>query len=132
MRTLRRYRFGYSISAILILIGLASITVTIWKAWSQLSSSNEPLNTLWTFIWTEEVDTGLGIQFKTIYLIILAAAAFVAASFMLAFSRQWLFLPSEVKNLQCPFCKKYWRSTYDRGQMLCPHCRHLIHPKLVG
>lgn len=131
MRTLRRYRFGYAISALLILIGLMTVMFTIWKAWPQIRSSNTPFDAFWTFIWAEEISIGFGINFKTVYLIILAAMEFVAAFAVLIYSRQWLFLPSQIKKLQCPFCKRRWNSTYDRGQILCPHCQHLVHPKLM-
>ena len=131
LRTLRRYRFGYAVSTIFMLIGLMAVMYTVWNAWPQIESSNTPLDAFWTFIWTEEISIGLGIYFKAVYLIILASLAFVAAFAVLIYSRQWLFLPSQNRTLQCPFCKRRWKSTYDRGQILCPHCRHLVHPKLV-
>lgn len=69
--------------------------------------------------------------FKLISLVILAVVALVSGVAVFMFSRQWFYLPEGRLNLQCPFCKRFWVADSDRGQVLCPHCRHLVHPKLI-
>jgi DNA-directed RNA polymerase subunit RPC12/RpoP len=130
-RKLRRYKFGYFLGAALFFIGLLIIAVIIWRVLPEMNSSSTPLQAFWDFLWTEELGPILGIRIQFAFLVILAGAVLVLAGAVFAFSSQWFFLPSKSMKLQCPFCKKYWTSTYDSGQVVCPHCRHLIHPKLT-
>lgn len=129
--TIRRYKLGYIVSATLCLIGLIALLVVLWKTWPQLSSNPNPLSAFWNSLWEEQLSLIPGVQFKLLYFIILAAATLISGAAMFAFSRQWFFLPGKTMRLQCPFCKKYWKASYDRGQILCPHCRHLVHPRIT-
>lgn len=130
-RTIRRYRLGYVLGAILCFIGLAALAVVGWKVWPQISSSVDPVSTFWTFLWEEQLSLIPGVEFKPMYLIVLSGATLTSGAAVLAFSRQWFFLPEEMKKLQCPFCKKQWTASFDRGQVVCPHCNHLVHPRLI-
>jgi len=129
-RTIQRYKLGYAISATLCFIGIVALLVVIREAWSEVSSSPDPLSVFWSLLWTKQFSLTSGIEFKLMYLIILAAATLTSGAAVFAFSRQWFSLPGKTIKFQCPFCKKYWRASYDRGQVICPHCRHLVHPKM--
>ncbi len=131
MKTLRKYKLGYALSAILSVTSLAAIFAVIWKIWPTLSSSADPLHAFWNYIWSDDFGPILGIQFKPVFLIILASATLVLATAFLAFSRQWFFLPGKTLKLECPFCRKRWQASSDRGQVVCPHCHHLVHPKMA-
>lgn len=131
MRTIRRYKLGYIVGATLCLIGLIALLVVLWRAWPQLSSNPNPIAAFWNSLWEEQLSLIPGVQFKLLYFIILAAATLISGAAVFAFSRQWFFLPGRIMRLQCPFCKKYWKTSYDRGQILCPHCRHLVHPRIT-
>ncbi|UCH31296.1 MAG: hypothetical protein JSV05_07300 [Candidatus Bathyarchaeota archaeon] len=130
-RKLRRYKFGYVLGTMLAFIGLLIIVMIISRALPEINSSSTPLQAFWDFLWAEELGLFLGVRIQFSFLFILAGAILVLAGAVFAFSKQWFFLPGKNMKLQCPFCKKYWTSTYDRGQVVCPHCRHLIHPKLT-
>ncbi|UCE96232.1 MAG: hypothetical protein JSV51_01080 [Candidatus Bathyarchaeota archaeon] len=128
---LRRYKTGYLIGAILCLIGLIALLVLVWEAWPEVSYEEDPISAFWTFLWTGQFNLISGIEVKPMYLIILSVTALIFGMAVFAFSRQRFFLPGKNFKLQCPFCKKYWKAGYDRGQVSCPHCRHLVHPKLA-
>ncbi len=130
-RTIRRYKLGYVLGATLCFIGLTALSVVMWRAWPEISLNADPVSAFWTFLWAEQLSLFPGVEFKFVYLIILAVATLSSAVIVFAFSRQWFSLPTLSMKLQCPFCKKYWRVSYNAGQVLCPHCRHLVHPKRV-
>ncbi|MGB9134775.1 MAG: hypothetical protein WCC63_04220 [Candidatus Bathyarchaeia archaeon] len=129
--TIRRYRLGYALGAVLCLIGIVSLLAVAWKAYEGMATTDDPMYVFWSFIWKEELGSLMGIQFKPVFLLILAAVTLVSGGAVFAFSRQRFFLPGKILKLQCPFCRKYWTASYDRGQVLCPHCNHLIHPKII-
>jgi len=122
---------GYVLGATLCFIGLAILFVVVWKAWPKLYSNADPVSTFCVFLWEEPLILIPGVEFKPAYFIILAAATLIAGVAVLAFSRQKFFLPGKTMKLQCSFCKKKWRASYDRGQVMCPHCHHLVHPKMI-
>lgn len=130
-RTIRRYKLGYVLGGALCFIGLASILFVVWKAWPQISSSPDPLSHFWTFLWEEQLSLVPSVELKLSYFAILAATMLIAGTTVLMYSRQLFFLPGKTMTLRCPFCKKQWLASYDRGQVLCPHCHHLVHPKMV-
>ncbi len=130
-RTIRRYKLGYVLGAILCFIGLVALAIVVWDAWPHLSSSVDPMSTFWTFLWEEQLNLIPGVESKPMYFITLAAATLISGAAVLAFSRQWFFLPGETKKLQCPFCRKQWIAGFDRGQVVCPHCNHVVHPRLI-
>ncbi len=130
-RTIRRYKLGYALSATLCLIGTAALLLVILKTWPEVSSNSSPLSIFWDSLWRDEPSLVPGVQFKLMYFMILAAATLTSGAAVLRFSRQCFFLPDKEMKLQCPFCKKQWKASYDRGQVLCPHCHHLVHPKMI-
>ena len=130
-KAIRRYKFGYVFGVVLCIIGCMLITFAVWKAWPEISSNANPLSAFWDFLWVEEIDLIPSVEFKLTYLVVLAGALLCLGVGVIAFSRQWFFLPGKTMKLQCPFCKKLWRAGYNRGQVLCPHCRHLVHPRTV-
>jgi hypothetical protein len=130
-RTLRRYRLGYILSAILCLIGLISLSIVILKSWPQMGSSSDFFSAFWVSLWEENLSLIPGLEFRLAYFLILSVATFVSAVAVFMFSRQSFLLPGKAFRLQCPFCKKFWRASYDRGQVLCPHCHHLVHPRMT-
>lgn len=130
-RTIRRYKLGYALGATLCFIGLVALAVVLWKAWYEVSSAADPTSAFWALLWTEQLSLLPGIEFKLMYLMILAAATLSLAAVVFAFSRQWFSLPGVAIKLQCPFCKRQWSARYDRGQVLCPHCNHLVHPRMI-
>lgn len=130
-RTIRRYKLGYALGATLCFIGLTALLVVIWKAWPEVSSGADPVSTFWTFLWEEQLNLIPGVESKFVYFIILAVVTLTSGAAVFAFSRQRFFLPGKTMKLKCPFCKKQWRASYDRGQVMCPHCHHLVHPKMI-
>ena len=130
-KAIRRYKFGFVFGVALCITSCMMIAFTIWKAWSEISSNTDPLSAFWHFLWVGEIDLIPGVEFKLTYLVILAGALLCLGVGVIAFSRQWFFLPGTTMKLQCPFCKKLWKAGFNRGQILCPHCRHLIHPRIV-
>jgi len=126
-----RYKLGYALAATLCAIGLVALLFVIWKTLPEVSDNTDPVSAFWEYLWEEQLDFIPGVKFKPVYLVILATIMLTAAVGVFAFSRQRLFIPDKTIKLQCPFCKKYWRASYDRGQVLCPHCSHLVHPRMV-
>jgi hypothetical protein len=129
-KAIRRYKLGYALAAILCFIGVIALLTVVWIIWPQIASSPDPFSVFWTSLWEEQVNWISGIEFKLMYFVILAATTLPLGVIVFAFSRQWFFLPGNVIKLQCPFCKRFWRARYDGGQVLCPHCQHLIHPRM--
>ena len=129
--TIRRYKLGYILGTTLCLAGVLLLLAVAWKAWPQVSSEADPMSAFWAFLWEEKFTLTSSVEYKLVYLLISAAAMLTSGIAVILFSRQRFFLPSKVMRLQCPFCKKQWSSSYDRGQVLCPHCHHLVHPKLI-
>jgi hypothetical protein len=130
-RILRRQKSGYALALTLCLIGLTALLVTLWKTWPQVSSSQDPVSTFWALLWTQNLDFIPGIEFKLAYLTILGVVSIAVGVMIWILSRQWFFLPGETVLLQCPFCKKTWRSVRDKALVHCPHCRQLVHPTMV-
>lgn len=129
-RTIRRYKLGYAFSATLCFIGIAALFVVMRETWPEVSSNSNPLSTFWSLLWTKQFSPIPGVEFKLMYLVVLAAATLTSGAAVFAFSRQWFSLPGKTIRFQCPFCKKYWMASHDRGQVVCPHCHHLVHPKM--
>jgi len=131
-KILRRQRSGYALSLLLLLTGLTSVFVAVWKTWPEVSSAEYPLSTFWTLLWREQLDLTPKIGFKLIYLIILGTAMFVSGTIVVALSRQWFHLPAGENVLyQCPFCKKQWRGHKNQELTNCPRCRKQTYPIMV-
>ncbi len=130
-KTIRRHKFGNIVGALFCLLGLIALIAVLWKAWPNLSSNPNPLSAFGNSLWEEQFSLLPGVQIRLIYFTFLGIAMLVIGASIYAFSRQWFFLPGKTMTLQCPFCRKSWKTSYDRGQILCPHCRHLVHPRLT-
>lgn len=131
-RTLRRQKSAYALSLMLCLIGLTAFIATLWKTWPEASSAQNPLSTFISLLWTEKLNFIPGLQFKLIYLIILGDVMLISGVVIWVLSRQWLLLPEEITLFQCPFCKKKWSARPNKALVHCPHCRQLVHPRIVG
>jgi len=131
MRVLRTQKSAYALSLILCLIGVTAFFIALLRTWPQITSTENPLSTFLTLLWTEKLDLIPNLEFKLIYLVILGDVMIVSGVTVWILSRQWFHLPGKTVWFQCPFCKKKWRSTEDKALAHCPHCRQLIHPTMV-
>ena len=129
-KVLRKSKFGYALSIILFLLGISAITIAFWKVWPKTTSTNEFSSAFWNLLWTEEIDTIMGISFKPIFLLIFGITAIVFGSVILVFSRKQ-FAVGEKVLVECPFCKKRWKTDPQKALVHCPFCRQLIHPRIV-
>jgi len=130
-RAIRRYRFGYVFGVVLCVVSCMVFVFVVWRGWSVISGNANPLSVFWDFLWAEEIALVPSVEIKLMYVVVLAGGLMFLGVGVIAFSRQWFFLPGKTMKLQCPFCKKFWRAGYNSGQVLCPHCRHLVHPKIA-
>lgn len=130
-KILRRQKSGYALSFLLWFFGLAALFVVLWKTWPQVSSSENPISVFWTSLWTEKLDFIQGVEFRLAYLVVLAMAMFVVGLMVFGLSREWFLLAGKTVWLQCPFCRKRWRTSPDKALVHCPYCRQLVHPILV-
>ncbi|MEM3703947.1 MAG: hypothetical protein QXX79_06000 [Candidatus Bathyarchaeia archaeon] len=130
-RTLRKQKSMYALGLIFCLVGIIAFSITLWKTYSQLSSSGDPFSTFLSLLWTEKITFISGLEFKLIYLVILGDVMLVSGVILWILSRQWFLLPGKTVWFQCPFCKKKWKSTGDKALVHCPYCRQLVHPKMT-
>jgi hypothetical protein len=130
-KAIRRYKLGYALGIALSIIGLMALLVLVWKAWPEASSSPDPLSAFRNYLFTGQLSFIPGVEFQPLYLVILAVLTLGCALAVFLFSRQKFLLPGRTMQLECPFCKKRWDASYDGGQVLCPHCHHLVHPKMT-
>ena len=130
-RVLRRQKSGYAISFILWFFGIAALFWTFWKTWSDVSTASSPLSVFWESLWNKTLDFIPGVELKLVYLIVFASATLVAGFIVFGLSRKWFLLEGKNSTLQCPWCRKRWRTSPDKALVLCPYCRQLVHPILV-
>ena len=130
-KILRTQKSAYVLSVILCLTGMAALFTTLWKTWPQISSSENAFSTFLTLLWTEKLDLIPGLEFKLIYLFILGDVMLISGVLTWILSRQWFLLPGKTVWFQCPYCNKKWKSMEDKALVHCPHCRQLIHPKMI-
>jgi len=131
MKILRRQKFGYALSLFLYLVGVISLLATLWKTWPQVSSAKNSFSTFLTLLWTDKFSFLPGIEFKLVYLVILADAAFISGVIIHVLSVQQIIVPGKIVYYQCPFCNKDWKSSGDKALVHCPHCRQLVHPIII-
>jgi hypothetical protein len=131
-RILRRQKSGYALSFLLWFFGLAAIFWVFWKTWANVSVSGDPFSVFWESLWSETLDFFPGVEFKLVYLMVFASAMLVAGFVVFGLSRQWFVLGGKNSLLECPWCRKRWRSSPEKALVLCPHCRQLVHPVLVN
>lgn len=129
--TIRKQKSAYALSLIFCLMGITALFATLWKTWPQVSSTENPFSTFLSLLWTEKLDVIPGFDFKLVYLIILGDVMLISGVVIWILSWQRFYLPGNTTMLQCPFCKKKWKSSSDKALVHCPHCRQLVHPKIV-
>jgi len=130
-RILRRQKSAYALSLIFCLFWLATLLITLWKTWPEVSTAENPFSTFLTLLWEENLQLVPGLEFKLVYLIILGDVMLVSGVVIWLLGRQWFYLPGETVLLECPFCKKRWRSSPEKGLVHCPYCRQLVHPRMA-
>jgi len=131
MKVLRRQKSGYALSLFLCLVGIVALLTALRKTWPKVSSANNPFSTFLTLLWTENLNFGPAVEFKLVYLVILGDAMLIAGVVVYVLSVQRVFLPGKVVWYRCPFCNKDWRSSGVKALVHCPHCRQLVHPKMI-
>jgi len=130
-KTLRRQKSGYAVSFLLWFLGLAALLWIFWKTWPSVSGSSNPFSVFWESLWNEAFDLIPGVEFKLVYLMVFASAMFVTGFIVFGRSRQWFMLGGNKSLLQCPWCRKKWRTNPQKALVLCPYCRQLVHPILA-
>jgi len=130
-KILRKQKSAYTLSLMFCLVGVAALLVTLWKTYPQLSLSEDPFSTFVNLLWTERLLLISGFEFKLVYLVIFGDAMLIFGVALWILSRQWFVLPGKTTWFQCPFCNKKWMSIGDKALVHCPHCRQLVHPKIV-
>ena len=130
-RTLRRQKSAYALSLIFCLLWLATLFMTLWKTWPEVSSAENPFSTYLARLWEENFEFIPGLEFRLVYLVVVGDVMLISGVVIWLLSRQWFYLPGKTVLLECPFCKKRWRSNPDKGLVHCPHCRQLVHPRMV-
>jgi len=126
----RRKLSGHLFGIFLCLVGFAVLFMVLWKAWPNVSSSNA-LSSLWSYILTEQIDLPLIGTLKLAYLSIIGGIFLFLGIFVLAFSRQILYLHGGSIQLQCPYCNNSWKARRAMGWAECPHCRKFIQPQVM-
>ncbi len=130
-KTIRRYTFGYVLGIALCIAGVAALFFVLWEVLPLMSTDAEPWSGFWTALWEENINLHPSISVKLMYFLVLAAAMVISGAAVLAFSRQRFALPDRLMRVECPYCRKQWQIGYNPGRILCPHCQHLVHPKMV-
>ena len=130
-KTLRRHATGYALSFLLLFFGMATLSYALWITWPKASQKEYPLANLWTTLSTEKLKVTPTIQIPLTHIVLASIAMIIAGLAVFALSRQWLPLGGKNSIVQCPFCNNRWRTSPDKALGLCPHCRQLVHPKLV-
>ncbi|MEM2386059.1 MAG: hypothetical protein QXR01_03730 [Candidatus Bathyarchaeia archaeon] len=130
-KVLRKQRSIYAFSLSLIIVGIAALALVLWKTYPKLSVSQNPLPTFLSLLWEETINIADVVAFKLIYLVVFGDIALVFGFVLWLLSRQWFTVPGKTVWYECPFCKKRWKAVGDKALVHCPHCRQLIHPKIV-
>jgi uncharacterized Zn-finger protein len=130
-KVLRRQKSGYALSFVFWFSGLAAVLWVLWRTWPEVSIASNPFSVFWESLWTETLVFLPGVEFKLVYLMVLAAALLVTGFVVFGLSRKWFLLGGTSSWLQCPFCRKRWRTSPDKALVHCPYCNHLVHPVLV-
>jgi len=131
-RVIRRKNSGYALGFVLFCVGLIVLLAVLWRAWPNVSASQDVFSALWSYLWSEQFDFGLGVRLKLMHLAVMSAAAMVLGIIVLAFSQQiFSVYAGENVLLQCPFCKNHWKARRAGGFAECPHCRQFVEPREV-
>ena len=127
----RMKRSAYALSLLLFLMGIVALLVTLWITWPQISAARDPFSTFLTLIWTKNLDSIAGLEFKLAYLVALADVLLISGVIVSVFSVRRFYLMGKVVWYQCPWCHKDWTSSGVKALVHCPHCRQLVHPILI-
>ena len=130
-RVFRKQRWVYGLSLFLIIAAVTVLAAVIWNTYPRLSISQDPLSTFLWLLWEENINFANILTFKLVYLVIFGDVALVLGFILWLLSRQWFTVPEKVVWYECPFCKKKWKAVGDKALVHCPHCRQLVHPKIV-
>lgn len=130
MRTLIRQKSALALSLIFCLLGIVTLSLSIWAIYPRLFSG-DPFSTFLSLLWTENLNLIPGLEFKLAYFVILGVAMLISGIIIGVLSRQWIVLPGRTVWFQCPFCNKKWRAIGDKALVHCPHCNQLVHPRIV-
>ncbi|MCS7124246.1 MAG: hypothetical protein NZ932_02360 [Candidatus Bathyarchaeota archaeon] len=130
-RVLRKQKSVYMFSLFLCLAGATALLGAFWKTYPQLSASQNPFSTFLSLLWTENVNVVGLIKFKLIYLVVFGDITLILGFILWLLSRQWFVVPGKTVWYECSFCKKRWKAVGDKALVHCPHCRQLVHPKIV-
>ena len=122
---------SYALGLGLSIVGSILLIVALWSAWPDVANSDDIFAALQAQLWTEELDSGLGVRFKLMEVTILGTALLVLGIFVTVLSRQ-VFHAGKYIFLKCPFCKNRWKATRARTWAKCPHCNRFIQPIIVG
>jgi DNA-directed RNA polymerase subunit RPC12/RpoP len=112
-------------------VGTVALLTAVWKTWPKVSSANNPFSAFLSLIWTESLGFSPTVEFKLVYLFILGDAMLISGIAVYILSVQRVYVAGKVVWYRCPFCNKDWRSSGVKALVLCPHCRQLVHPKLI-
>ena len=130
-RVLRRQTSGYALSFVLWFFGVIALCWVFWEVWPGVSSASDPLSVFWESLWNKTLDFIPSFEFKFGYLLVFASVMLITGSVVFSLSRKWFMIEGKNSLLQCPWCRKRWRTSPDKALVLCPNCRQLVHPILV-
>jgi hypothetical protein len=130
-RILRREKSGYALGLLLFSAGLVTMLISLWRAWPEVSSAQNPALAIWTVLWTQSINVVADVEVRLLYIFASGMAMLVLGLILWALSRQWFALAGNRVVLQCPFCQRKWRTRPDKALVHCPFCRQLVHPRLV-
>lgn len=131
-RVIHRKKSGYALGFALCLVGVIMLFAVLWKAWPNVSTSQDVLSALMSYLWAEQLNFGGIVGVQLMYLAITGTSALVVGSIILLLSRQ-VFTVSTAEDvlLRCPYCKNKWKATRALGHAECPHCRHFVQPTAI-
>lgn len=130
-RVLRKQRSVYALSLLLVFAGIVAWILVLWKTYPRLSVSQNPIGDFLSLLWEENIQAANLITFKLVYLMVFGDVTIVSGFILWLLSRQWLTVPGKTVWYECPFCKNRWKAVGDKALVHCPHCRQLVHPKIV-
>ncbi len=128
---LKKQKSAYALSLMLCFVGTVALLATLWITWPTVSSAENPFSAYSALLWTEKLNLIPGLEFKLIYLVVLGDVMLISGVVIWVLSREWFLLPGKIVWYQCTFCKKKWRASGDKALVHCPHCRQLVHPKMI-
>jgi hypothetical protein len=130
-RVIRTKHSGQVLGSVLCLVGFVAFFTVFWKAWPDVSTSQNIFSSLWSYILTEEINIASLVRLRLTYLTIMGMIFLSLGILVLALSRQIFYLSGGSVLLKCTYCKNQWRASRAKGWAECPHCRQFIQPEVV-